>query len=211
MTHTIADAEAAIARHPECLETLSMAADLMIESGDPRGEDFAACLDGSLSAEEVMWRHPADVSAMYVAAWRMACEEDECPKCQEWNGVGQVPDDHNVRKTTWSTCPRCNGSGSNGKAARAEALRLLAECGKVGQSGFGYDCPVGHQEHPNYHMLAVPSGWWYATAVDTLHPSWTYPVQERFALLEAYAKADPDTRRRWAEETRALAAREVTP
>jgi hypothetical protein len=49
VTHTVADAEAAIARHPTDLTQLSMAADLLTECGDPRGEDFAACLSGALS------------------------------------------------------------------------------------------------------------------------------------------------------------------
>ncbi len=33
------------------------------------------------------------------------------------------------------------------------------------------------------------------------------PVAFRLALLDAYAAADPDTRRRWAEETRQLTAK----
>ncbi len=206
MIATIEDAERAVRENPQDLRTLSMAADLLQDLGDPRGEDFAACLLGTITAEEVMRRYSADVTAMYYAAWAMAKEEDECSTCREWIGVGQIPDDHSVRKTTWSTCPQCRGTGSNGNAARAEALRLLAECGKVGRPGFGYDDPFGREDDHDFLQFVVPAGWWY-TCLELVGVEDRYrPVGERLALLDAYAAADTDTRRQWAAETRALSA-----
>ena len=201
MTHTIADAEDAIRRYPECLVTLSMAADLLIEQGDRRGEDFSLCLQGGVTGEELMRRHPADVSAMFVAAWRLA-GADVTGAC------GRARCD--VRfdgPQGW--CPLCRGSGveSNGNAARAEALRLLAECGKAGmidavEGWYFYwsipDRPDGER---------VCSGWWHATRgtrESGEHQLLKDTVSARLALLDAYAAADPDTRRRWAEETRAM-------
>jgi len=209
VTHTVQDAEAAISRHPEALMQLSMAADLLIELDDPRGADFAACLAGDITGEEVMRRHQADVSAMYVAAWRMAADHEECPKCEEYNGVGQVPVDVNGYLGRMTTCPRCDGVGSNGNAARAEALRLLAECGKVGKEGCGYSAVDRLGSSCN-----VPQQWFGAA----IRPLWGNDlfadnITNRLDLLDTYAHADPDTRRRWAKETRALTVHptETTP
>ena len=167
MTHTVQDAEAAVARHPDDLATLSMAADLLMELDDPRGEDFAACLDGRMTAEEVMRRHPACRYAMYVAAWHMLV----------------MP--------------------NRGDAARAEGLRLLAECGKAGSVEHGYWSGVPAKRK---HIECVPESWWDA-AVRPLYrdrQAFSDPITNRLALLDAYAAADPGTRRQWAEETRAL-------
>ena len=206
MTHTIADAEAAVARHPESLETLSMAADLLIEAGDPRGEDFAACLDGRLSAEKLMRRHPACRYAMFVAAWAM--EPSGCRWC---GGTGMIwPPGRGPggAHPTWEKCGACGGSPS-----RAEALRLLAECGKVGREEFGYDDPHGWEHEPEFGECVVALGWWRSVASRLPSADWANPVTERLALLDAYATAGPDTRRRWAAETRAPAAApvEATP
>lgn len=210
MTHTVTDAEAAIARHPESLEQLSIAADLLIELGDPRGEDFAACLVGTITAEEVMRRHPACRCAMFVAALVMESKAFRCRICRGtgrvyvYMGHGGFRDDE---------CWECTDGIETGVAfvARAEALRLLAECGKVGSI---------HPPDPNWFfywsiMDAYPheliSGEWWEAARE-LGKSFLEgdAVSARLDLLDAYAKADPDTRRRWAEETRALAPREET-
>lgn len=194
MTHTVADAEAAIARHPTDLTQLAMAADLLIEAGDPRGEDFAACLAGDLTGEELMRRHPADVSAMYVAAWEMS---SNCGTC---NGAGFYPKPDNPE---WVLrCERCGGNYF--REARAEALRLLAECGKVGEGFtgyFAYGSPKG-----------TISGGWYREAIYPHEDNrliYCQVIPERLALLDAYAKVDPDTRYRWAAETRALSVQSV--
>jgi len=191
VTHTIADAEAAIARNPESLEQLCMATDLLIEAGDPRGEDFAACLAGTITAEEVMRRHPADVSAMYVAAWAMS---SNCGMC---NGAGFYLDPANA---DWCLpCERCGGSYF--REARAEALRLLAECGKVGINRGGYWGPCIPSAPP---VSVVPLNWLWSANPELDGE----PVSLRMRLLDAYAQADPDTRRRWTEETRAMKPRE---
>jgi hypothetical protein len=197
VTHTIADAEAAIARHPTDLTQLSMAADLMQELDDPRGADFAACLGGDLSAEELMRRHPADVSAMYVAAWAMA-GRGGCSRCK---GDGWVYAGYDGGR---EECPLCEGTGNGHEGRlRAEALRLLAECGKVGRQS---------DEGPRYFCHDVPAeekvyaGWWSKAADIALK---TLFRVGRCHLLDAYAAADPDTRRQWADETRALTPKEV--
>lgn len=197
MTHTVADAEAAIRRNPESLEELSKATDLMIEAGDPRGEDFAACLSGDLSPEDVQRRHPADTSAMFVAAWAMAagvpcgCRTDYfCtrPPCQE-----------------------CDADAMIRQPVKAEALRLLAECGKVGtirEPGphwyFYWSIPEAHPHEK------ISDEWW--SAGRDLRRSFLEKdaVTARMDLLDAYARAAPDTRKRWAKETRALTPREET-
>lgn len=203
MTHTIADAEAAIARHPESLEELSKAADLLIEQGDPRGEDFSPCLAGGLTAEELMRRHPADVSAMFVAAWRLAGEGDECSECHdetgEWTGFVRPTPNYG---SSWVPCLACRGSKLGAAAAaRADALRLLAECGKV-----GCHPSLGYRTLPRLRDPAsVPGDWIEETLIARTRPPCQYEtVRLRSGLLDAYAAADPDTRRRWAEETRAL-------
>lgn len=209
MTHTVTDAEAAIARHPDDLMQLSMAADLLQELDDPRGEDFAACLAGTITAEEVMRRHPADVSAMYVAAWAMENKATRCPRCRGtgrvyvYMGHGDFRDDE------------CWGCGKGGRdfdriqLLRAEALRLLAECGKVGSI---------HPPDPNWYFYwsivdadpheLIGNEWW--AAANALAKSYLEgdAVTARLDLLDAYAQADPDTRRRWAEEMRAMKPRE---
>lgn len=187
MTHTVTDAESAIARHPDDLMQLCMATDLLIELDDPRGEDFAACLAGVITAEEVMRRHPADVSAMFIAAWWLGGYRG----CQLCAGSAAF------------NCGACGCNASSG--GRAEALRLLAECGKVGEPGFGYDDVLGHEPDS---PCVVASHWWYDSNLGVNCPGWADPVSERLALLDAYAKVDPDTRRRWADETRALTPRE---
>lgn len=201
MTHTVRDAEAAIARHPECLETLCKAADLLIEAGDSRGEDFAACLDGRMGVEPLMRKYPACRYAMFVAAWPLSTRAN-CTRC---DGRGWYRDGHDYNRTT-EPCEACGRTGRGKLPLYAEALRLLAACGKVGREGFGYDDPVGREDDADFIALAVPTEWWLSVSIDHTHPGWADPVSERLALLDAYAAADPDARRRWAEETRAMTA-----
>jgi predicted nucleic acid-binding Zn-ribbon protein len=95
--------------------------------------------------------------------------------------------------------------------ARAEALRLLAECGKVGRPEFGYGRMGRRDDAPIYALrdeqkrdapCRVSFDWF--EAADALSPLTQNMISGRLRLLDAYAAADPDTRRRWAEETRAL-------
>ena len=199
MTHTIADAEAAIARHPDDLATLSMAADLLQELDDPRGEDFAACLDGRMTAEDLMRRHPACRYAMFVAAWAM----EQCESCHRKRFVSYR--ELVYGGTITHTCSCC----ASDPEARAEALRLLAECGKVGTQRpptnnwyFYWSLPDASPKE------RVCDRWWHAAhdrhPAGNKHPLARDVISARLALLDAYAAADPDTRRQWAEETRAL-------
>lgn len=196
MTHTTADAEAAIARHPESLEQLSMAADLLQELNDPRGEDFAACLGGEMSAEDLMRKWPADASAMFVAAWVIG-NAAWCARCGDRGTVWvEGPSGSNEPTVYPEECPWCKGS-SRGKYARAEALRLLAACGIS-----GYESKTGPGSS-HYQRQGVSADW----VAETIGKGAIGAIPRRLALLDAYAAADPDTRRRWAEETRALAVK----
>jgi hypothetical protein len=112
-------------------------------------------------------------------------------------------------------CEKCAGTGwvSNGNSLRAESLRLLAECGKVGAprrevspvhwlGGYWHDCAEDVSE-----LGTVSTGW--VKSVDEFgrqYDSADYydPITNRLTLLDAYAAADQPTRERWARETRAL-------
>lgn len=197
MTHTVADAEAAVARHPDSLEQLSKAADLLIELGDPRGEDFSACLAGDVTGEEVMRRHPACRYTMFVAAWAMV----QCRLCQ---GVRYVTHrDAVYGGTITQTCSCCAAD----PFARAEALRLLAECGRVGEDNEN----LGRDTYSYWSIRAkpvfarVPFGWWYEADGSAGRGLWGRSrVDSRLALIGAYAGAGPETRRLWADGTRKM-------
>lgn len=225
MITTIEDAERAVRENPQDLRTLSMAADLMQELDDPRGFDFAACLLGTITADEVMRRHPADVTAMYYAAWSMDRTDEMCEEC---NGVGRVKTTGGVTfrgpsDSMWALrCPTCDGTGHDNRnnAARAEALRLLAECGKVGatespvyKGSCGYWPPnptTGYRPWPDDSTVSEE---WFDSMCghrnDAYDPD--EPVDCRLWLLDTYAKADTGTRQRWAAKTRALTAKEEVP
>ncbi len=205
MTHTIADAEAAIARHPTDLEQLSMAADLLQELGDPRGEDFAACLGGASSDEELMRKYPACRCAMFVAAWAMA-DNRPCSLCAGRSGFRLCPDCCHWSGRVPKSC-RCRGKRSikcecrDERAARAEALRLLAECGKVGgHPSLGYKTMAHMRDESSVSERWIDAALTYIPRGRSQYE--VVPI--RFAMLCAYAAADPNTRRQWAEETRAL-------
>jgi len=212
VTHTIADAEAAIARNPQSLEELSRAADLLIEHGDPRGEDFSLCLQGGLTADELMRRHPACRCAMFVAAWSMEGKVFRCKKCSG-SGRAYIYTGHGDCQE--GDCWACLDGIETGFdfAARAEALRLLAECGKVGMTREAdWIADVGGyfpETSQSYAAGSVATIWY--EGMRRLAGSNCHAVRERFALLDAYADADPETRRRWADETRALTPLEVVP
>jgi hypothetical protein len=99
-------------------------------------------------------------------------------------------------------CEKCLGGGyvSNGNSLRAEALRLLAECGKVGHRAFGYgiatkatDCDL---------QARVCLDWFYAADRGPMANGDVMVC--RLLLIDAYAAVDTETRERWARETRAL-------
>ncbi len=219
MITTIEDAERAVRENPQDLRTLSMAADLLQDRGDPRGEDFAACLLGTITAEEVMRRHPADVTAMYYAAWRMERVDEMCESC-DGEGWHRTRNPH----TGWFgevECATCDGTGRGNwdNTARAEALRLLAECGKVGEAKgdgvggyWGLDVYQSYFGPPNEFLpsAVVPTDWADTARLGTVDVECDR-VPARLALINTYAKADPDTRQRWAAETRALTAKEEVP
>jgi hypothetical protein len=122
--------------------------------------------------------------------------------CQACDG-GQVK----MRTNTgliYGTCAVCHGTGyvSNGHSLRAEYLRILAECGKVGCDSEdvlnrGYWGP-STQDPPH---TTVPDD--LINSCDITMGSHDL-IAERLALMDAYAAADQPTRERWARETRAL-------
>jgi hypothetical protein len=127
--------------------------------------------------------------------------------CQACDG-GQVK----MRTNTgliYGTCAVCHGTGyvSNGNSLRAEALRLLSECGKVGISEYSIVSSNGYWGHDDYTKGTagtVPSDLFNAcNGLDI--STFGDVVAERIALMDAYAAADQPTRERWARETRALA------
>ncbi len=212
MIYTVKDADAAIRRSPQSLEELSKAADLLIELGDPRGEDFAACLDGRLGAEALMRRYPACVSAMFVAALKIARVVVPCPSC--W-GSGRSYFVEGPATFRVEQCQECEESVEVGDdpAALAAALRLLAECGKTGTSyspiyteKTGYWPPnyaVGHRPWPEDSTVADS---WFRAMCDLSTRRLNDAVNGRFTLMIAYAKADAATRERWRDETTRIAA-----
>ena len=107
----------------------------------------------------------------------------------KWVGrVAAIRDEENLRLL----CPGCVGLGwvSNGNSLRAEAFRLLGETGKVGEINYGYF--ISHED-----AAATVCKGWYAVAIRPTEHEWHGPVDERLALVEACAKADADTRRKW--------------
>lgn len=84
---------------------------------------------------------------------------------------------------------------------RAEGLRLLAECGKVGYYGLNYTYWSIEKQPADRR---VPEVWWIRA--DSIGPGlWMTPVVDsRLALIDAYADATDAERDRWQSETRAL-------
>jgi hypothetical protein len=127
--------------------------------------------------------------------------------CQACDG-GQVK----MRTNTgliYGTCAVCQGTGyvSNGNSLRAEALRLLGECGKVGDAKVAYHWMEGGQCYlQSGECVAcdrsgvVPESWWDVAYHTESHDA----VNARLGLMDAYAAADQPTRERWARETWAL-------
>jgi hypothetical protein len=124
---------------------------------------------------------------MFVAAWRIRVTEEECEAC---GGIGRVRTNGNgvtfrgpIGSRLSPYCAVCDGGGTHcvANAARAEALRLLAECGKVGEPGFGYDDVLGHESDS---PCVVASHWWYGSNLGVACPGWADPVSERLALLD---------------------------
>jgi hypothetical protein len=139
--------------------------------------------------------------ALCMAAFADVWEEAEGMVGCEY-GFGPLPGDH-------SECSRCHGSGyvSNGNSARAEYLRILAECGKVGDTSGEFVANYAYwsiSDRP--HEMRVPDSIWNAAA-EMVGGEGLYGlsvISNRLALMDAYAAADQPTRERWARETRAL-------
>jgi hypothetical protein len=94
-------------------------------------------------------------------------------------------------------CHYCHDTGfvSNGNSLRAEALRLLAECGCHG----AYE--NGNPKRSRYESQGVVGEW----VEQTIGINAIGVIPRRLALLDAYAAADRPTREAWARETRRLA------
>jgi rubredoxin len=108
-------------------------------------------------------------------------------------------------------CNECHGIGyvSNGNSLRAEELRLLAECGKVGKEKFGYDDEVGHERTPGSYKWTVPRWWWCAALHKMSEADWNSIIADRLAIMDAYADADLATRQEWEGKTWELVPTDV--
>lgn len=158
-------------------------------------------------AIDLMRALPGCVQTMWAVAdvWE---ENEAFVTCYDCDGFGFRPlfDMKEDRRK----CPKCLDTRlvSNGNSARAEALRLLAECGKVGgHPTIGYRT-MAHMNDES----SVPTGWSEAAFSTHVRPPNQYQtIPIRVGLLDAYAEASPETRRAWAAETRALTSRTATP
>jgi hypothetical protein len=146
--------------------------------------------------------------ALSMAAFADVWEEHEANTkgviCRECHARLWLPD-----QKSGTACDACNGDGvvfvSNGNSLRAEYLRILAECGKVGVSDsesafFSYwsrsDCPAKGRV-PNSMLDEA------LRTLSVLDERITV-VGERLALMDAYAAADLATRQEWERKTRAM-------
>jgi hypothetical protein len=155
---------------------------------------------------------PGEAGAMMVLAdvWEEHEANTKGVICRECHARLWLPD-----QKSGTACDACNGAGvvfvSNGNSARAEALRLLAECGKVGAKNYGYG-DRGIADETMAGSASVADGWLH-TAMRPFCPSdegdFYGIITNRLALIDAYAAADQPTRERWARETRALVPRVV--
>lgn len=150
---------------------------------------------------------PGEAGAMLVLAdvWEEHEANVEGGICPECHARLWLPE-----QKSGTACDACNGDGlafvSNGNSLRAEYLRILAECGKMGISEHrmissnGY---WGHSDQTRGTAGTVPSDLFNAAkGLDS--SNFGDVVAERLALMDAYAAADQPTRERWARETRAL-------
>lgn len=143
-----------------------------------------------------MMRVLADVWWDHEAAVR-------CEACSGNCWVDQDDDREIERGRYTMSCPACHGAGvvSNGNAARGDALELLGECGKVGESDRYW---VGDDDPSAYSGEGTISRGWYEAAIMPIESDTLGVVVERIRLMDAYAAANQETRERWAAETRAL-------
>jgi Zn finger protein HypA/HybF involved in hydrogenase expression len=146
---------------------------------------------------------PGEAGAMLVLAdvWEEHEANAACVRCRYTPGYNPV---YIGLAYQSAICPYCHGTGyvSNGNSARAEALRLLAECGKVGHEEEGYFYPG--TTRPGSDREAVSHGW-YEDSLPRIEGRVVAADIHRLALMDAYAAADQPTREWWARETRALA------
>lgn len=140
------------------------------------------------------------------------CNGTDSTEAPFGNGVINCPngyddDGHWIGGQCRGTCTTCHGTGfvSNGNSLRAEALRLLAECGITGEEmGGGRDYAIWSIGSKSAGVR-VPQRWWVRADAIGTGLSRKPLVDARLALLDAYAAADRDTREAWARETRKLA------
>lgn len=156
---------------------------------------------------------PAGEQCQFMMAaadvWEEAEEMVGCGRC---NGVKRVPP-LNQWGPDSCDCPKCHATGfvSNGNSLRAEALRLLAECGKCGDVIYGY-VKAKADGVVNNRAATVENGLpdCVFDALEWQLLEWGFPkrysaVDIRLAILDAYAAADRPTREAWAREMRKLA------
>jgi len=157
-------------------------------------------------AVEVMCKFPTCVQTMWAMAdvWEEAEAIDK--RCGNCDGVGRI--NYGLAD---GDCIPCDGGGfvSNGNSLRAEALRLLAECGKTGvvtsvwddtDSGTGYWTGT-NEDIPE---AIVPQEWWNLTWP---RGKTADPVGQRILFMHSYASADARVRMTLAAETRQLTGR----
>ena len=162
-------------------------------------------------AVDLMRALPGCLQTMWAVAdvWE---ENEAFVECVACDGRGWHRNDPDPYAKSYK-CKTCNGSRlvSNGNSARAEALRLLAECGKTGGSDEGSES-LGHWSYRVEVKSWVPRDWLQeALVVMTRNGETVTRVGERVRMMDAYAKASPETRRAWAEATRKLTGRTATP
>jgi hypothetical protein len=153
---------------------------------------------------------PDEAGAMLVLAdvWEEHEANTKGVICRECHARLWLPD-----QKSCTACDACNGAGvvflSNGNSLRAEALRLLAECGKVGKENFGYDDEFGHERTPGSDKWTMPRWWWCAALHKVSEVDLNSVIAERLALMDAYAAADLATRQEWEGKTWELVPTDV--
>jgi len=157
----------------------------------------------------------ADSQCQFMAAAADVWDEAEgVVQCKACDGSGLYRHGDG-RLDLHDRCPSCDGDRyrSNGNSLRAEALRLLAECGKVG-GWVNEQCRYWTPVMVVGRECVIPAGWWTAAGFNgvisgnlpTVHHGY---IGNRLDLIDAYAAADRPTREAWARETRKLAGWEA--
>lgn len=157
-------------------------------------------------AIKMMRKLPTCVQTMWAMAdvWEEAEAIDK--RCDYCDGLGIIDADGAACQ-----CGACGGNQfvSNGNSLRAEALRLLAECGKTGTTSSVWgdsDTGTGYWTGSDRDIpeAILPQEWWNLT--------WPRgktcdPVGQRILFMDSYARADWRVRMTLSQKTRRLAGK----